>query len=69
MKSMAVAILTPVFSGLIFALFAMYIDVQELKAKEPIRIKQLDRIEEKLDTITGYLIEPNSVKIIKKRGK
>ena len=68
MKAMAIAILTPIFSGLLLAASGMYIDVQELKAKEPLRQNQLDRIEVKLDTITDYLMNTKSV-IIKKRGK
>lgn len=67
MKSFAVAILVPVFSGLILALSTMYIDVKELKATEPVRIKQMDRMELKIDKLIDYHMQPNNVNIIKKR--
>ena len=68
MKTMAYTILTTIITGLIAGVSGMYIDVQELKAKEPIKEKQLDRIENKIDSIQGFLMQRNSVNIIK-RGK
>ena len=68
MKALAIAILTPIISGLLLAGVGMYVDVQEIKAKEPLKQSQLDRMENKLDNITNYLISPDSA-IIKKRGK
>jgi len=69
MKTMAYTLLTTFATGLFAALVGMYADVQGLKAKEPLKQQQLNRIENKIDNITNYLIESKSVNIIKKRGK
>lgn len=68
MKAAAIAILTPIFSVLIAALFGMYLDVQEIKAMEPMREKQIDRMEKKLDRLIDYHLNNNDVTILK-RGK
>lgn len=68
MRAIAVAVLVPIFSGLIVAIAGMYTDVQVLMAKEPVRIKQLDRMERKIDKLIDYQLQLKDGNILK-RGK